>query len=150
MNRFDVANPMVEQAIAIAVRAHAGQKRKDGSPYILHPLAVMHAFRDIPGYEGAYLRSAAVLHDVVEDCGVSVGSIIANVGEVVGEIVDRLSRRPDEVYSEYIARCASLDLSRRVKVADVLDNLRTVDLIPDASEAKGLRKRYEWTLAYIQ
>lgn len=141
---------MEERAIGLALKLHAGQKRKDGSSYILHPLRVMHAFSDVLGYEGKILRTAAVLHDVVEDCGVSVGSIIAAFGSDAGEIVDRLTRRPEELYADYVVRCAALDLSRRVKVADVEDNLKDVDSLPDPKEAKGLRRRYEWTLNVIR
>lgn len=141
---------LVERAIVLAVHAHKGQKRKDGSPYIHHPLAVMAAFRDEAGPVGDVLRAAAVLHDVVEDCGITIGSIVANIDPEVGEIVDRLSRRPEELYADYVVRAAANDLARRVKIADVEDNLRTVDLIPDASEAKGLRRRYEWTLGVLK
>jgi (p)ppGpp synthase/HD superfamily hydrolase len=153
MSKFDVgkANAMTEQAIAIAVKGHAGQKRKDGSPYILHPLAVMNRFRDVEGYEGAYLRAAAVLHDVVEDCGITLVTIRENIGEVVAAIVDGVSRREDETYAIYIGRANdSGPLVRRVKIADVEDNLRTVHLLPDRDEARGLQKRYEWTLGVLR
>jgi (p)ppGpp synthase/HD superfamily hydrolase len=140
---------MEERAIRLATRLHEGQTRKDGSPYILHPLRVMSAFNDLPGYEGLIMRAAAVLHDVVEDCDITVGSIIANFGGDVGAIVDRLTRRTGERYSDYIERCAALNLSRRIKIADVRDNFRNVDDLPDAKEAKSLRKRYEETLAIL-
>ncbi len=53
----------LENAIALAVEAHRGQKDKNGTPYILHPLRVM--FR----VETEIERVVAVLHDVVEDTG---------------------------------------------------------------------------------
>ncbi|MGZ7078608.1 MAG: GTP pyrophosphokinase, partial [Thermoanaerobaculia bacterium] len=56
----------LERAIAIAAEKHAGQTDKAGAPYILHPLRVM--LRVSTNDE----RITAVLHDVVEDCGVTL------------------------------------------------------------------------------
>jgi (p)ppGpp synthase/HD superfamily hydrolase len=50
----------IEKALQIAARAHEGQKDKEGLPYILHPLRVMHA-----------VQVVAVLHDVIEDTSVT-------------------------------------------------------------------------------
>jgi (p)ppGpp synthase/HD superfamily hydrolase len=141
---------MEVRAIKLALQLHEGQKRKDGSPYILHPLRVMFAFRDDTGREGIVLRTAAVLHDVVEDCGVTVASIAANFGTEVADIVDHVSRRKGEIYADFIVRAGSHDLARRVKIADTEDNLRDVDLLPDETERKGLRRRYEWTLGVLR
>jgi (p)ppGpp synthase/HD superfamily hydrolase len=143
---------MLEKAIEMAVRAHTGQIRKDGSPYILHPLRVMLAFQDEPGRIGELLRAAAVLHDVCEDCGVSLGSIM-DVSPEVGDIVDCLTHRTQkgyEVYADYILRCSRNPLARRVKIADLEDNLRNIDGLPDKNEAKGLRRRYEWALSVLR
>jgi GTP pyrophosphokinase len=141
---------MEERAIALAVKAHTGQTRKDGSSYILHPLRVMHAFARVVGHEGQVLRTAAVLHDVCEDCGVSNDSIVAAFGSDVGKVVDRLTRRPGELYADYVVRAAADNSARLIKIADVEDNLYDVDAIPFPSEAKGLRRRYEWTLSVIR
>lgn len=141
---------MEERAVLLAVQSHEGQTRKDGSPYILHPLRVMHAFHALTGHQGSTLRVAAVLHDVVEDCGVHLSTIGADFGPEVAEVVDRLTRREGEIYADYIVRCAANDMARRVKIADVEDNLNDVDLIPDKDEARGLRRRYEWTLSVLR
>lgn len=146
----EMERTMIERAIALAVKAHAGQLRKDGSPYILHPLRVMHAFADRRDPEGIVLQTAAVLHDVVEDCGVTIETIVVQFGSEVGVVVDHMTRRKGEIYADYIVRCATNDLARRLKIADTSDNLDDVDLIPDASEAKGLRRRYEWTLSVLR
>ena len=57
----------IETAIAVALGAHRGQKDKAGAPYILHPLRLMLQMET----EDEML--AAVLHDVIEDGGLSVG-----------------------------------------------------------------------------
>ena len=59
----------LERAIAIAAAAHAGQLDKGGAPYILHPLKVMLRMTSLEE------RIVAVLHDVVEDCGLSLDDL---------------------------------------------------------------------------
>ena len=59
----------LERAIAIAATAHTGQVDKGGAPYILHPLKVMLRMNTLEE------RIVAVLHDVVEDCGVSLDDL---------------------------------------------------------------------------
>jgi (p)ppGpp synthase/HD superfamily hydrolase len=60
-------NPVfgLDEATALARRAHAGQTDKAGRPYIEHPLRVMHRLR------GEYEQLAAILHDVLEDTPVT-------------------------------------------------------------------------------
>lgn len=111
----------VEQAIAIAVKAHAGQTDKAGQPYILHPLRVM--LRVQTPEE----RIAAVLHDVVEDCGVTLGELReagfpASAVEAV-EVLTHAPKLSEEEYFEVIRRAAAHPIARRVKRADLEDNL---------------------------
>lgn len=115
----------LDTAIVWAVEAHEGQLDKNGEPYILHPLRVMLAV-------GPADRIVAVLHDVVEDCEkVGLGDILAWFGEDVRAAVDALTRRPDEMYHDFIKRCAENPTARSVKIADIKDNLRPGNT-PDA------------------
>ena len=111
----------IEQAIAIAVKAHAGQTDKAGQPYILHPLRVM------LGMHTPEERIAAVLHDVIEDCGVTAGELrAAGFPEVSIEAVEVLTHEPhlsEEEYFRCIRRAAENAIARRVKRADLEDNL---------------------------
>ena len=61
----------LERAIALAARAHEGQTDKAGAPYILHPLRVLLAQTTDPA------RMVAALHDVVEDCGITLDDLRA-------------------------------------------------------------------------
>ncbi len=73
-------------ALGFATAAHAGQVRKVvGSPYITHPLAVASLVGEYGGDEEQAI--AALLHDVMEDCGVSREAIAARFGERVARIV---------------------------------------------------------------
>jgi hypothetical protein len=106
------------EAIALAARAHAAQVDKGGKPYILHPLRVMFA---VQGH-GEDAMVAAVLHDVVEDCGIFLHDIAMQFGEPVAAAVDALTRRDGESYNDFIERCGRNDIAREVKRKDLSDN----------------------------
>lgn len=107
----------LERAIVIAAEAHAGQMDKAGAPYVLHPLRMM--LRLSTSDE----MIAAVLHDVVEDCGVSLEMLRAEgFSEQVLEAIDSVTRRAEESYEEFVLRAASNSIGRRVKLADLRDN----------------------------
>jgi (p)ppGpp synthase/HD superfamily hydrolase len=133
--------PTLEDAIALAVEAHRGQKDKVGEPYILHPLRVM--FRlgwDAP--EAA--RMAAVLHDVVEDTKVKLPDLRRlGYSEEVLAAVELLSRRPEDSYEQFIERVLPNPVARRVKRADLEDNMeirRIAEVTPkDAERLKRYR-----------
>lgn len=82
--------PTIEDAIAFAAKKHRGQVDKAGEPYILHPLRVMLAM------DTDEARRVAVLHDVMEDCGVSRADL-EQLGYPPAEIaaVEALTKRPD-------------------------------------------------------
>jgi hypothetical protein len=75
---------------------------------------------------------AAVLHDVVEDCGISLCSIAAQFGQIVCKTVDALSRREGESYGAFIERCGRDDLANIIKREDLSDNAR-VDRLPEVT-----------------
>lgn len=108
----------VEDAIEIAVAAHRGQTDKAGQPYVLHPLrlmAQMHTEAE---------QIAAVLHDVVEDSNWTFEQLRARgFSDEVVTALDCLTRRDGELYETFIERAAAHPVARRVKLADVEDNL---------------------------
>jgi (p)ppGpp synthase/HD superfamily hydrolase len=108
----------LETAIGIAVQAHWGQKDRGGAPYILHPLRMM--FRVQTEAE----RMAAVLHDVVEDTDWTLDALREQgFPDEVVTAVDHLTRREDESYDEFVTRAAAHPVARRVKLADLEDNM---------------------------
>ncbi|MGB0384826.1 MAG: HD domain-containing protein [Ardenticatenaceae bacterium] len=109
---------MLEEAIALAVEAHKGQVDKSGQPYILHPLRVMFRMQD----ETA--RIVGVLHDVVEDSETTFDDLRQmGYNEEVIEALDGVTRREKETYEEFIDRSQQNSISRRVKLADLEDNM---------------------------
>ncbi len=108
---------LIAAAVAFAAQCHAGQTDKAGKPYIFHPLRVMLRL------EGEAKQIAGVLHDVVEDCGVSLSEIAVRFGEPIAVALDALSRREGESYTDFIERCGQNDIARAVKWADLADNM---------------------------
>jgi len=115
----------VDKAILIAVGAHFDQKDKAGEPYILHPLRVMIKYDLLKEEE----KIVAVLHDVLEDTVVTALDLVkGGFSSVVMDALCCITRNKGEDYSVYLRRVKSNDIAKRVKVADLLDNLNPVRL----------------------
>lgn len=108
----------LEQAIALAARAHAGQKDKAGQPYILHPLRVMLRV------DTECDRIAPVLHDVIEDTAVTSDDLRREgfTADIIDAVV-ALTKQDGEPYDALIRRAAGNPIARRVKLADREDNM---------------------------
>lgn len=128
----------LENAIALAVAAHRGQLDKNGSPYILHPLRVM--FR----LESELDRIVGILHDVVEDTQYTFEDLRAmGYSEEVMTALDGVTRREHESYEEFVNRSQAHPVSRRVKLADLEDNMDVRRLKSEPTEKDFERlKRY--------
>lgn len=133
---------LVSKAFEFARRMHSGQRDKGGVDYIFHPLRVAGAVAADGGDREEI--AAAFLHDVVEDTEAEIEEIYGEFGERVGVIVDCLTRRENQKYADYIDRLCVSESARRVKRADVNDNLR--DPFPFGA---SMRRRYEKTLATL-
>ncbi len=107
---------LVQIALDLAARAHDGQTDKAGKPYILHPIRVAFRFND------PIRRTAAILHDVVEDSSVTLADLAALFPSYIVEAVDALTRRPGEQPEKYYARVRANPVARDVKEADLDDN----------------------------
>ena len=110
---------MLERAIEIAVEAHKGQIDKGGSPYILHPLRVMMSV------DGELEKIVAVLHDVVEDSDWTFEALVAEGFSIeVIEALKSVTKNSDnEDYDSFIQRAIENPIGRKVKIADIRDNL---------------------------
>ncbi len=123
----------LERAIAIAAKAHAGQTDKAGEPYILHPLRLMLAM------ESEQERIVAILHDVVEDSGITLKDLRAEgFAEEAVAAIDALTKRDGESKMDAAARAKVNALALRVKLADNADNQDMI-LVADPTEADVAR-----------
>lgn len=135
----------LDLAIEVAAKAHAGQEDKGGAPYILHPLRVMLAVKPED-------RIVAVLHDVVEDSQAYTLAFLGALGfsPTVIEALDALTRREGESYADFIKRCGENDVARRVKMADLNDNMQLCRIPkPTLADAKRVDK-YARALATLR
>ena len=128
----------LDRALEIAVKAHAGQKDKAGEPYILHPLRIMMKM------EREEEQVVAVLHDVVEDSDLSLEDLRrAGFPDTILEAVDCLTRREGEEYERYVERAAGNPLARKIKVADLDDNMNFRRLHGLAEKDRARMERYQ-------
>lgn len=107
----------LERAIAIAATAHAGQVDKGGAPYILHPLKVMLRMTTLEE------RIVAVLHDVVEDCAISLDDLRKEgFSEDVLNAIESVTKVSGESYEDFVERAEQNPIGRVVKLADLEEN----------------------------
>lgn len=110
---------MLSTAIYIAVQMHKEQRDKGGSPYILHPLRLMMRLNTTD----EELMAIAVLHDVVEDCGVTFDDLRQlGMTERIVSGVQALTKQVGESYEQFIERLAGNRGALLVKREDLKDN----------------------------
>jgi guanosine-3',5'-bis(diphosphate) 3'-pyrophosphohydrolase len=135
---------LIKAAYEFAARAHQGQVRKTGEPYLEHPLTTAMILAEF--HLDAETLAAALLHDVPEDCGVSLDEIEANFGPQVVKLVDgvtklnkltsraRTRETTSKVQAENLRKMllATAEDLRVVliKLADRLHNMRTLGALP--------------------
>ncbi len=128
----------VRRAYYYAEQAHDGQFRRSGEPYVTHPLAVAGILSDMHMDHQSLM--AAMLHDVIEDTGISKTAIKGQFGETVAEMVDGVSKLNKIAFSSRAEAQAenfqkmALAMARDlrvilVKLADRLHNMRTLDVL---------------------
>ncbi len=133
-------------AYEFAAKAHEGQKRSSGEPYIVHPLSVAFILLDL-GMDTDTI-CAAMLHDVVEDTGVTLDEIKKAFGQDVAMLVDgvtKLSKAPifnqDEQLAENVRKillAMSQDIRvMLIKLCDRLHNMRTLGFRPGFKQRKA-------------
>ncbi len=86
----DLDIPQIRHAFHYACEKHHGQTRRSGEPYILHPLAVATILTELQMH-GTVL-AAALLHDVIEDCGVTREELVTEFNDEIAELVDGVTK----------------------------------------------------------
>jgi (p)ppGpp synthase/HD superfamily hydrolase len=136
----------LERAIQIATAAHAGQLNKAGEPYIMHPLRVMQHV------EGEPARIVAVLHDVLEDCPAWTADRLRaeGFGEETLEALLAVTRGEGEDYFDFVRRAAANPIGRRVKLADLADNIDMTRIPRPADRDMERLARYERAVKIVK
>ncbi|GAB2469187.1 bifunctional (p)ppGpp synthetase/guanosine-3',5'-bis(diphosphate) 3'-pyrophosphohydrolase [Comamonas humi] len=129
----------VEAAFDFAAEAHTGQWRSSGDPYITHPIAVAEI---CAGWKlDAPALMAALMHDAMEDCGVTRDDLVAKFGDKVAELVDGLTKldklqfnsREENQAESFRKMLLAMAHDIRViliKLADRTHNMRTMSDMP--------------------
>ena len=143
VDRLDYLEPqdvdLVRRAYRFADKAHLGQTRKSGEPYITHPIAV--AALCTEWQLDAQALAAALMHDSMEDCGVTKVELMERFGAPVAELVDGLTKldklefntREENQAESFRKMLLAMARDVRViliKLADRTHNMRTMDDMP--------------------
>jgi len=146
--RADVG--LVDRAYAIAKRAHEGQLRRSGEPYITHPLAVAEVLVDLG--IGPVTIAAALLHDTVEDTDYTLDDVRREFGDEVALLVDGVTKLDkiklgDDAEAETVRKMI-IAMSRDIRViliklADRLHNARTWGFVPTESAERKAKETLE-------
>ncbi|MDM0069730.1 bifunctional (p)ppGpp synthetase/guanosine-3',5'-bis(diphosphate) 3'-pyrophosphohydrolase [Variovorax sp. J31P207] len=143
---------LVRRAYRFADEAHLGQLRNSGEPYITHPIAV--AAQCAEWKLDAQALMAALLHDAIEDCGVTKSELIERFGAPVAELVDGLTKldklrfntREENQAESFRKMLLAMARDVRVilvKLADRTHNMRTLDDAPREKWARISRETLE-------
>jgi GTP diphosphokinase / guanosine-3',5'-bis(diphosphate) 3'-diphosphatase len=143
---------LIARAYDLADEAHSGQTRRSGEPYIGHPVAVAEIVAGL-GMDAATV-AAALLHDVVEDTGVSLETVASKFGADVAHLVDGVTKLRLQVVPDATAREKKVAETTRaaeslrrlllaqdvrvmvIKLADRLHNMRTLDALPPEKQTR--------------
>ena len=95
-------------------------------------------------------QMAAVLHDVVEDTDCQIRDLVdRGFPTVVVTAIDCLTRRPNEIYADYIERLSANDIARRVKIIDLRHNLANNHRLPESRQSTERIIHYEEALTRL-
>lgn len=132
---------LINKAIDIAYSAHQGQRDKSGRPYFLHPVVVASQM------DTESEVCVALLHDVVEDSGVTLGELEAIFPEEIIQAVKVLTHKEGVDYLDYIREIKGNPIARKVKLADLKHNTDITRLdSPEQIEAFN-KRRHKYELA---
>ncbi|PQA41136.1 bifunctional GTP diphosphokinase/guanosine-3',5'-bis pyrophosphate 3'-pyrophosphohydrolase [Amnimonas aquatica] len=142
----------VRRAYLFSEKAHLGQFRRNGDPYVTHPLAVAHILCDMHMDHQSLM--AAMLHDVIEDTGVSKEALTSEFGADVAALVDGVTKLT-QVHFNSKAEAQAENFRKMilamtqdvrvivVKLADRLHNMRTLDVLTVEKRKRVARETLE-------
>jgi GTP pyrophosphokinase len=137
---------LIERVYSFGERAHGGQKRLSGDPFISHSTQIVGILIDL-NLVDSHTIAAALLHDVVEDTDTTIEEIQSDFGDDVAQLVDGVTKighlkfrsreeRQVENYRKLLLSMARDFRIIMIKLADRLHNMRTLEFLP---EEKRLR-----------
>ena len=135
---------MIDIALAIARKAHAGQVDKAGVDYIQHPLYVASQIKT------EQEKAVALLHDVLEDSDITVADLLAyGLSNEVVTAVQTLTKKKGQSYQDYLGKVKSNNLARVVKLADLKHNSDLSRLKTVSNTDYERVKKYKNAIRYL-
>ncbi len=143
---------LINKAYVFAAQKHDGQLRKSGDPYFIHPVSVAHIIAEMR--LDAASVCAALLHDVVEDCSVTDKELGDVFGPEVAFLVDGVTKlgkinftcKEDQQAESFRKMLVAMARDIRVllvKLADRLDNMRTLEHMKPEAQARIAQETLE-------
>ena len=135
---------MINIALSIAKKAHAGQVDKAGVDYIQHPLYVASQVKT------EQEKAVALLHDVLEDSDITAADLLAyGLSNEVVTAVQTLTKKKGQSYQEYLEKVKSNNLARVVKLADLKHNSDLSRLKTVSNTDYERVKKYKNAIRYL-
>ncbi len=136
---------LLDRAFRYSYKAHLGQRRISGEPYIIHSIAVAKILADL--HLGDVSVAAGFLHDVVEDTDITIDALRVEFGDSVANLVDGVTKIPELKYESAEKKQAEnfhkmlLSMSQDLRVilikfADRLHNMRTIGYLPRKTQER--------------
>jgi guanosine-3',5'-bis(diphosphate) 3'-pyrophosphohydrolase len=148
----DVARDLVTRAFEFAAEAHADQQRRSGEDFIQHPLGVARILGGLHADDATLV--AALLHDTVEDTGVTIEALSAEFGDEVAQLVEGVTKltrihfqsrehAQAENYRKMVLAMAQDERVILIKLADRLHNMRTIEYLGRQKQMQKARETLE-------
>lgn len=138
---------LTKKAYDFAVKAHEGQKRIGGEDYFYHPLTVMLTLGKIT--KETNVLAAGMLHDVIEDTGVSWEELNKEFNSEIANLVSELTINEDEKNKigkrDYLAR-SLMDMSPKALLIKLADRLHNVSSLIYVEDKRFIEKYYKETI----
>ena len=142
---------MIYEAYLLARDSHNGQVRISGEPYITHPVAVTKILADLGS--GPSTLTAALLHDVVEDTGITLKDLELKFGKDISELIDGVTKLSKLSFKNETAQSDNhqkmlLAMAKDIrvvliKIADRLHNMRTLDVMAEDKRVRIAKETLE-------
>ena len=131
-----------EKAIEFIKQKHSGQKRKQGTPYYTHPVAVAELLKE-KGFSLEY-QIAGLFHDLLEDTDATIEEIINLSNKDVAEAVKLVTKIEGYIMKDYIENIKMNDMAKMVKIADRIHNLSESSSGSFEFQEKYIKETKDW------
>lgn len=137
-----------EKAIEFIKQKHSGQKRKQGTPYYTHPVAVAELLKE-KGFSLEY-QIAGLFHDLLEDTDATIEEIINLSNKDVAEAVKLVTKIEGYIMKDYIENIKMNDMAKMVKLADRIHNLSESSSGSYEFQEKYIKETKDWFIDLVK